>query len=139
MRRGRHRNSALATFRRTKAIEMATAGCTYQQIAEHLGYANRGTVHRIVREALQDQQAESVELLREVEVRRRDALQAGLWEAALAGDVDAVHACLRIIHARIKVLGLEDPGPTRRPRCQLPQTVILLEDDCRKRGCAEHC
>ena len=138
LRRGRHRNSALAAYRRTKDIEMATAGCTYQQIADQLGYANRGTVHRIVREALQAQQAESVELLREVEVRRLDALQVGLWEAAMSEDVDAVHACLKIIQARIKVLGLEDPGPTKRPRCQQPQTVILLENDCRDRGCADH-
>ena len=138
LRRGRHRNRALAAYRRTKAIEMATAGCTYQQIADELGYANRGTVHRIVRQALEVQQAESVELLREVEVRRLDALQTGLWEAALAGDVDAVHACLRIIQARIKVLGLAESGPAKRPRCQQPQTVILLENDCRLRDCPDH-
>lgn len=106
LRRGRHRNPALASYRRTKAIEMVTHGATYQQIADELGYANRGTVHRIVREALEAQQAASVEVLREVEVRRLDALQVGLWDAAMSGDVDAAHACLRIIQTRIKVLGL---------------------------------
>ena len=137
LRRGRHRNRALAAYRRIKAVELAAGGRTYQQIADHLGYANRGTVHRIVRQALEAQQATGVELLREVEVRRLDALQTGLWEAALAGDVDAVHACLRIIQARIKVLGL-DTGGGQRARCQQPQTMILLENDCRLRGCADH-
>ncbi len=80
----------------------------------------------------------SVETLREVEVRRLDALQVGLWEAAMAGDVEAAHACLRIIFARVKVLGLAEPNNRQHPRCQQPQTVILLKDDCRERGCPDH-
>lgn len=117
---------------------MAAGGATYQQIADELGYVNRGTVHRIVREALEAQQAENVGLLREVEVRRLDALQVSLWDAAMAGDIDAVHACLKIILARIKVLGLAEPDVGKRLRCQQTQTVILQKDDCRERGCPDH-
>lgn len=117
---------------------MAAGGRTYLQIADELGYASRGTVHRIVREALEAQQVQSVELLREVEVKRLDALQVALWDAAMSGDVEAAHACLRIIQARIMVLGLAEPGTDQRPRCQQPQTVILLEDDCRLRECSIH-
>ncbi len=106
LRRGRHRNRALASYRRSRAVEMAAGGCTYQQIADELGYANRGTVHRLVREAREAQQVDSVDLLRTLEVQRLDALQASLWPAALAGDVEAAHVCLRIIIARSKVLGL---------------------------------
>ena len=95
-------------------------------------------MHRIVREALEAQQVQSVELLREVEVRRLDALQVGLWDAAMSGDVDAANACLRIIQARIKVLGLADPVAQKQLRCQQPQTVILLKDDCREHGCPDH-
>ena len=138
LRRGRHRNRALATYRRTKAVETTAGGRIYEQIADELGYANRGTVHRIVREALEPQQLQSVEMLREVEVRRLDALQVGLWDAAMAGDVEAANACLRIIQARIKVLGLTATSDDQDAGCQQPHTVILLEDDCRKRGCAQH-
>ena len=138
LRRGRHRNRALAAYRRSKAIELTAGGHTYQQIADELGYANRGTVHRIVREALEAQQAENAQLLREVEVRRLDALQVSLWAAAMAGDIDAVNACLKIILARIKVLGLAEPDVGKRSRCQQTQTVILLENDCRERGCPDH-
>jgi transposase-like protein len=99
LRRGRHRNRALACNRRSRAVEMGAAGSTYQQIADELGYANRGTVHRLVRQALEAQQVEIVELLRTVEVQRLDALQASLWPAALAGDVEAATTCLRIILA----------------------------------------
>lgn len=139
LRRGRHRNRALASYRRSKAVELAASGRTYQEIADELGYANRGTVHRIVRQALEAQQVQNVELLREVEVQRLNALQVGLWETALAGDLQAAGACVRIIEARVKVLGLTAPtSKASAPSCQQPQTVILMEDDCRLRGCPDH-
>ncbi len=34
---------ALATWRRTKAIELALAGHSYDDIAKQVGYSNRGT------------------------------------------------------------------------------------------------
>ncbi len=37
----RHRNRALAQARKAKAIQLRTAGYTYQAIADQLGYANR--------------------------------------------------------------------------------------------------
>lgn len=138
LRRGRHRNRALASYRRAKAVELAASGRTYQQIADELGYAHRGTVHRIVHQALEAHQVQGVELLREVEVQRLNALQVGLWEAALAGDLQAVRACVRIIQARVKVLGLTAAAKAPAPSCQQPQTVILMEDDCRLRDCPDH-
>ena len=49
---GRHRNRALAKARAVHAVELAAAGKTYASIADVLGYADRGTVHRIVRKEL---------------------------------------------------------------------------------------
>ena len=60
LRRGQHRDRALAAWRRSEAIRLKTTGCTYEQIAEALGYANRGTVHRIVQQALDVREVESV-------------------------------------------------------------------------------
>jgi hypothetical protein len=54
------------------------AGLTYEEVAAKLGYKNRGTVHRIVHDALQTEQAESVQFLREVEGSRLDALQSSI-------------------------------------------------------------
>ncbi len=134
----RHRNRALAASRKNQAVRLAADGRTYQQIADELGYANRGTVHRLVRQALEAEQVDSVERLRQVEVDRLDALQTGLWDAAMAGDVEAAGTCLRIVLARIKVLGLAEPTGGGAGRCQQPQTVIVREDDCRLHGCADH-
>src|SRR4051794_5281134 len=113
--RGRHRNTALAAWRRTRAVELATRGHTYQQIADELGYANRGTVHRIVQQALESRLTEGVEQLREVELARLDALQAGLWEAAMGGDASAVNACVNIVRTRSRILGLLDHAHSRAP------------------------
>ena len=59
---GRHRNRTLATARQARAIQLATEGRTYQEIADELGYANRGTVHHIVHDALTRDRKDAVEL-----------------------------------------------------------------------------
>lgn len=65
--RGQHRNRALASARQARAVELGTQGHTYQQIADELGYANRGTVHRIVHQALAHDRVEAVETLQRLE------------------------------------------------------------------------
>ena len=72
---------------------------TYEQIAAELGYANRGTVYRIVSEALKGQTVGAVAQLRNLEFARLDKLQLALWPAALAGDVPSVIAAARCIMA----------------------------------------
>ncbi len=37
---------SLAAARQARAVQLATEGRTYQEIADELGYANRGTVTR---------------------------------------------------------------------------------------------
>lgn len=142
-RRGRHRNTALASWRKTRAVELRATGMSYAQIAAEVGYANRGTVHSVVIQALQAREAESVDLLRQVELERLDAVHAALWPKAMAGDVDAVMALLRIIEARCRLLGLygdrgRKESADRWDSCQGPATVVVRADDCRHQGCERH-
>ncbi|MGO4341552.1 helix-turn-helix domain-containing protein [Pedococcus sp. 2YAF34] len=120
---GRHRNRALAAARRTRAIELRAQGLTYEQIAEELGYANRGTVCRIVGDALATQQAEAIEDLRFVQRQRLDALQVALWDTAMAGDVKAAQAILAIVLARVRLLGLD--GTSAHDQQRTPRTVVV--------------
>jgi transposase-like protein len=103
---GRHRNRALAAERRSSAVELALTGSSYQAIADELGYANRGTVYRLVNNALKDREVETIDELRRLEVDRLDSLQVAIWEDAMTGDLAAVRAVLRILHLRAKILGL---------------------------------
>lgn len=124
---GRHRNRALAAARRARAIELRAQGRTYEQIADELGYANRGTVCRIVGRALEAQTVEAVDVLRSLEVERLDAVQVAIWDKAMSGDVHAAKQAIRIIAARCRLLGLEgrDWGKTHE---RSPQTVVLPPD-----------
>ena len=57
---------------------------------------------------------------------RLDALQAAVWEKALAGDPKAVDQCLQIIDRRAKLFGLGAEGsPGGKRRVGMP--VVLDE------------
>ncbi len=120
---GRHRNRALAAERRSRAVEMALTGSSYQAIADELGYANRGTVYRLVKNALENREVETIDDLRRLEVDRLDTLQVAIWADAVNGDLAAVKAVLRILHLRAKILGLYSHPPAIGPRVTEP--VIL--------------
>ena len=64
-----------ASLLKAKAVELAVKGHTYDTIAREVGYANHGTAHRVVRQALDEHVAEDVDELRATEVARLDALQ----------------------------------------------------------------
>src|SRR4051794_4745386 len=102
----RRRNRALATQRRTRAIEMASSGYTYEQIARALGYSNRGTVHHIVHRGLAKQEARAVDQMRQRQGDRLDGLLAGIWSRAMHGDVRAVNTAARLIMSQCKLYGL---------------------------------
>ena len=140
---GQHRNKALAALRRQRAIELKAQGRTYQQVADELGYANRGTVCRLVNQALATRVDQTAEEYLTYECDRLNALQASLWDRAMSGDVRAVQAVLRIIDARCRLLGLYPDTRAKRPEdgwpcCQGPATVVIREDDCRYQGCDKH-
>jgi len=121
---GQHRNRALAAARRARAVELRTAGLTYDRIAAELGYANRGTVYRVVAEALKAQTMDAVGELRSLEVERLDHVQLAMWQKAMDGDVPSAIAVVRCIMARCRLLGLEGPGLLRveQPR---PMTLVV--------------
>ena len=99
---------ALATWRRTRAIELALAGSCYEDIAAAVGYANRGTAWNVVMDALRRETVEGIAHYRQVELARLDALQGAHWSAAMSGtDTKAAELVLRVIAQRIKLLGLE--------------------------------
>ena len=119
---GQHRNRALSAARRARAVELRTQGLTYEQIAVRLGYANRGTVYRLVSEALKAQTVEAVGEHRSLEVERLDMLQVAVWRKAMEGDVSSAAAAARIIMARCRLLGLEGQGQVDEARSR---TVVV--------------
>jgi len=120
---GQHRNRALVAARRVRAVELRTAGLTYDQIAAKLGYANRGTVYHVVADALGAQTVEAVDQLRSLEVERLDMLQLAMWHGAMEGDVPSAIAAIRCIMSRCRLLGLE--GSDLSVEDSRPRTLVV--------------
>ncbi len=103
---------AVAAVKRAKVVEAVADGATYEQAANRAGYATRSGAYKAFWKALDGREADAVGQHRALELQRLDALQVGLWEQALAGDVKAVNAVLRIIEQRSRLLGLDKPETT---------------------------
>lgn len=143
-RRGRHRDSALASYRRARALELRTQGLSYDEIAREVGYTSRATAYDVIKQALESRETDSAEQLRALELARLEAVHAALWDDAVGGDVQAVLALLWVLDARCRLLGLYEPARRGQvpqdgwDNCSGPPTVVLHPDDCRWRGCSVH-
>ncbi len=93
-------------------------------VADELRY-NRGTAYNVVAKALREQTAEAVGSLRFLENARLDTLQLALWDAAMAGDVSAVMACVQIVQARVRPNGLERARDGSVGAGQTPRTLVV--------------
>lgn len=103
---------AATAQRRRQAIALRLAGADLQTIADRLGYAGRAAVCVDLRRAHDVALADAshdLETWRALELARLDRLQAAVWADALAGNVRAVDAAVRIIDRRCRLLGLDAP------------------------------
>jgi len=109
-----------AVLRRMRTLELRMAGLDYDQISETIivefGKENlpatydRNCAYRDIWDEVRkyrDQIKENVEDVRDLEVRRLDAMIAGLWEKARGGNFQAVDRILKIMQRRADLLGLD--------------------------------
>src|SRR5262245_60858052 len=127
-----HRNrppgeDAAKRDRAVKALELRIAGATYRQIGAQLG-VSECTAYYDVQDELGRLDAigkEKAERLRDLEIRRLDALTVALAPGIQSGDVRAILAAVRVMERRAKLLGLDGPqqfaGPEGAP---IPITII---------------
>ena len=98
---------AAATLeRRTRAVELAASGLSYDDIAKELGYANRSGAWKAVQGALKAVQSDEVDEYRTLSIERLEAMLAVVWPKAMSGDVAAVGMARRIVDAECRLLGL---------------------------------
>jgi hypothetical protein len=97
--------------RQEEALRLKIAGATYQQIADQLGYSNRGSAAKAVQSLLDRHEFEGVEAYRHIELARREDLYLRLRASIASGDVPAIRAANRILDSIDQLLGLrERPG-----------------------------
>jgi hypothetical protein len=106
---------AEASIKACRAVELVRQGKSYDAVARAVGFANRGTAHRVVTKALAERLVDGIDDLRDVEVARLDALQAALWPRVERGDTRAVNTVLRIIDRRCRLFGLYREATVETP------------------------
>jgi hypothetical protein len=91
--------------RQARALGHRLSGYSFEEIASEMKLSLT-TAHRWITEALDRVIKEPATAVLTMELRRLDDMQTGVYEAATNGDPVAVHAMLRIIDARARLLGL---------------------------------
>ncbi len=96
---------------RRRALALRMAGTPYPDIAAELGI-REDTAIGYVREQverLRGEEVRRVDVARELELARLDAMQARVWPRAVEGDTRAALTVLKIMDRRAKLLGLDAP------------------------------
>lgn len=101
-----------ARRRGLECVKGILQGKTYQEVADEQGYASRGAVHRVVQKTLAQEQAETIDELRTLELARLDSLQRAFYPAATAGDLKAAEMVLKVMAQRSRLLQLERVSAT---------------------------
>ncbi|MFI8448236.1 hypothetical protein [Streptomyces erythrochromogenes] len=77
--RGRFTATLNAAEKAAEAARLRSRGLTYQQIADEVGYTNKGTAYEAVQRVLKEAVTEAGEEVKAVELERLDMM----WQAAL--------------------------------------------------------
>lgn len=146
---GHHENADVLTVRELQAIEMRKAGLSYHQIAQALGYANKGGAYKAVHRALRKWGQPVTDEYRVLELARYDAITARLWNKALGRpgrsggvnddgtvvepreeiepDYNALQFVMRAMEGRRRLLGL-DAQQILEPEGDGPAEIGMVED-----------
>lgn len=99
-----------ATVRAAQALRLRAQGETFATIAVKLHYRSRQAAHCAVTAALIATLQESSEEARTLDLERLDVLLSAVMPKAMAGNLAAVLAALRVLERRAKLLGLDAPA-----------------------------
>jgi hypothetical protein len=100
-----------AADRRVQALDLRKAGKSYRAIAQTLG-CDVATAHRDVQQALAalaELERQTAEEYRALELARLDMAMEAIATKVAKGNLDAVHAWVRLSESRRKLLGLDKP------------------------------
>lgn len=109
-------NDPTVVARRTRdaeAVKLRRQGMTFDVIARTLGYASSGHAHAAFTAHMATYPKEDVEMARQLECDRLDALQAAIWQRCMDSEDKlqtwAMDRALKISDQRARLLGLNRP------------------------------
>jgi hypothetical protein len=83
------------------------AGNGFDDIAKTLEYADRSGAHKAVMTAIENTLSEPAEAVRQLELKRLNALWLVAWKKATRGNMKATTVCLQIMKRRADFEGLD--------------------------------
>jgi len=108
--------------RRREVIQLREAGASWEAIADTIEerygadalpkHWSKRYAHKDFQRALgkvQDEVKDRARTVRELELKRLDRMQRGLWQSAINGDTDAARTIVRLMKRRAALLGLDEP------------------------------
>jgi len=101
-----------ARIKGQQAIRLRMAGLTIDAIATELGYASPASAYKAIMRELETtakDMSESINAVRQIELRRLDQMQVPIWTNVVAGDPQSIATALRIAERRSALLGLDAP------------------------------
>ena len=99
-----------AQQKQQQAMELRMAGRTWQEIADHLGYASHTGAYEAVKVALSRSNHEAVEDYRSLTIGRLTKILQIHWPLMLQADNNSTRLCLQTIKDMREVLGLDSPS-----------------------------
>jgi hypothetical protein len=122
---------ALVREKQLRALELAQAGKTYDEIADELGYANRSSAWRLVRNGLDRAVGDHAEKYLQLSLDRLEALVRTYWPAAIEEhDASAAHLLLKALQAEARLLGLDRPtAHTESGTNTKPWGIVMTDEE----------
>ena len=99
-----------AQQRQHQAMELRMAGRTWQEIADHLGYASHTGAYEAVKVALSRSNHEAAEDYRSLTIGRLTKILQVHWPLMLQADNNSTRLCLQTIKDMREILGLDSPS-----------------------------
>jgi len=96
-------------FVKAEALRLRTAGLSYDEIAERLGYENRSGAYKVVQRALQETIQEPADEYRTLHRRRLEAIVTAYWREMQAGNEKAAAVVARALADLAELDGLNAP------------------------------
>jgi len=126
---GNQERRVKALEKQKQALALRLAGVSYEQIAEQLGYSSHTGAWQAVNRALKRTIQEPSDAVREVEVKRLDAVLVAIWSQVKQGNLSAVDRYIKVAQRRADLLGLDAPKRTDVTSGNEALTFIIQRKD----------
>jgi len=117
--------------RTLEALELATTGLSYEEIARRLHYANRSGAWKAVMRGLRWRTRLAADTYRVSRLESLNQKQASVWSSAMRGNVRSTQVALRCVDERIFLLSDAEVPAARKPK---RETSVAMQPD----GCSSH-